>query len=474
MFAKSKTKIICTIGPASRAPETLEKLLLTGMDIARLNFSHGDFKTHEEDVKSIRKAADSVGKQVAIMADLPGPKIRIGDLDQEPMELKNDELLTLTTEPNVGTRGKIHVNLPGLPHAVGEGNFIFVNDGFIQLKVLEVRGKDVVCKVVVGGTLSSRKGVNIPDVDLGVTAFTEKDRQIVEFALDIGVDGLSQSFVEESDDIKALRKFVHKLGYDPFIIAKIERSKAVCNLDNILREADGIMVARGDLGVEIPICRIPVVQKEIVHRANRLGKPVITATHMLESMITNRLPTRAEATDVANAILDGTDCVMLSGESAVGRYPVEAVSTLCAIAAEAEKVRGTFTRTTKLWKKKQEDIDISDLIASSVDTAIEQITPAAVIIPTRSGATARNVTRYRLPVWIIAVSSRKKTCQELLFSYGVLPVFELEHPTFWRQWIREKLQLFGIEGMRAILTEGPSSKYPDRNDRMEIIDLTRK
>ncbi len=444
------------------------------MNIARLNFSHGDFDAHKKDVQLIRKAAKKVGKHVAIMADLPGPKIRIGDLAEETVELQNGQILTLTTKPLAGTTEKISVNLPELPSAVEQGNLLFINDGFIQLQVLEVMGEEVRCQVIVGGPLRSRKGLNIPDVDLGVSAFTENDREIAKFALQIGVDALSQSFVENSEDIAVLRTFARKLGHNPFIIAKIERSKAVQNLDAILGEADGIMVARGDLGVEIPICQIPIVQKEIVHKANQAGKPVITATHMLESMTTNRLPTRAEATDVANAILDGTDCVMLSGESAVGQYPIEAVYTLRDIAAEAEESRARYTCNPTVWEKNERSVNILEIIASSIETAIARITPAAVIVPTRSGATARNVTRYRLPVWIIAVSSQKKTCRDLLFSYGVFPVLEPEHPTFWRQWIRVKLQALGVEGERAILTEGPSSKYPDRNDRMEIIDLTRK
>jgi pyruvate kinase len=256
----------------------------------------------------------------------------------------------------------------------------------------------------------------------------------------------------------------------PFIIAKIERSRAVVNLDAILREADGIMVARGDLGVEIPIARIPVVQKAIVRKANQAGKPVITATQMLESMITNRLPTRAEATDVANTILDGSDCVMLSGESAVGKYPVEAVITLCDIAAEVEKTRPVCSCNTSYGQGMEDADSILEIIASSVETVIRKITPAAVIVPSHSGLTARNITRYRLPVWVLGVSSQAKTCQELIFSYGIIPVHELDHPTRWRQWIRTNLQLQNIQGDLAILTEGPFAKYPDRNDRMEIID----
>lgn len=474
MAAKNKTKIVCTIGPVSRTPEILSLLMLAGMDIARLNFSHGNFISHKEDVLQIRQVAQKVGKPVAIMADLPGPKIRIGELIDEVIVLQKDEFVILTTITIVGTKEKISVNLPGLPMAVEKGTSIFLNDGFIQLEVCDVFGQEVLCRVIVGGPLRSRKGVNIPDVDLGVSAFTEEDRKIAEFALGLGVDALSQSFVEKSRDIVQLREFARDLGYSPFIIAKIERSKAVANLDAILHEADGIMVARGDLGVEIPIARIPIVQKEIVRKANRAGKPVITATHMLESMITNRLPTRAEATDVANAILDGTDCVMLSGESAVGDYPIEAVRTLRDIAAEVEKARSVFSCNSTFGIEMENAGSILEIIAKSVETVIPRINPAAVVVPTHSGTTAKNITRYRLPVWILAVSSQKKTCQELIFSYGIVPIHEPDHPNHWRQWIRTSLQLHGIEGDWAILTEGPSAKYPDRNDRMEIIDLRRK
>ncbi len=474
MPAKNKTKIICTIGPASRSPEILTQLLQAGMDIARLNFSHGNFTAHKEDLQRIRQVAEKVGKPVAIMADLPGPKIRIGELIEEVITLRRGDSVILTPVTVIGTTEKISVNLPGLPSAVVKGTSIFLNDGFIQLEVSEVRGEEVICRVVAGGSLRSRKGVNIPDIDLGVSAFTDEDRRIAEFALGLGVDALSQSFVEKSEDIRQLKEFAHSLGYHPFIIAKIERSRAVSNLDAILREADGIMVARGDLGVEIPIFRIPVVQKEIVRKANRAGKPVITATQMLESMITHRLPTRAEATDVANAILDGTDCVMLSGESAVGNFPVEAVSTLCDIAAEAEKGRSVYACNATYGAETEGSGSNLEIIASSVETAIHRITPAAVIVPTHGGTTARNITRYRLPVWVLAVSSQVKTCRELIFSYGVIPIYEPDHPSRWRQWIRTHLQLHGISGDRAILTEGPSAKYPHRNDRMEIIDLTRE
>jgi pyruvate kinase len=473
MFPVNKTKIVCTIGPASRSPEVLAQLIKAGMNVARLNFSHGEFSGHAKDIETIRQASAAAGLPVAIMADLPGPKIRIGELAQEPIQLENGLPLTLTTETVAGTVDRMSVNFAKLPAVVKPGDRIYINDGFIQLKVLAVAAPDVRCEVVVGGEVRSRKGLNIPDVDLGISAFTDHDRRCLAFALECGVDAVSQSFVERPADIATVRAAAHELGHDPFIIAKIERSRAVENLSGILDAADGIMVARGDLGVEIPIAKIPSVQKKVMHMANRQAKPIITATQMLESMVTNRLPTRAEATDVANAILDGTDCVMLSGESAVGDYPVASVSMLREIAADIEPNRSIYAcvKAADLGKGKA-PVALTEVIAASVASTLKAITPAAIIAPTRSGTTARRISRFRLPVWVAAVSSKKKTCQELIFSYGVLPVFEPDHPAKWRPWIRKWLDAYGEAGDLVVITEGPSDKYPHRNNRMEIIDLT--
>jgi pyruvate kinase len=472
LFPVNKTKIVCTIGPASRSPEVLAQLITAGMNVARLNFSHGEFSGHARDIDAIRRASSVVGLPVAIMADLPGPKIRIGELSDEPIHLDNGHVLTLTTETVPGTVDRMSVHFPKLPSVVKKGDRIYINDGFIQLRVLAVDAPDVRCEVVVGGLVRSRKGLNIPDVDLGISAFTDHDRSCLEFALTCGVDAVSQSFVERAADITTVRAAARELGHDPFIIAKIERSRAVENLADILDEADGIMVARGDLGVEIPIAKIPSVQKKIMDMANRLGKPIITATQMLESMTTNRLPTRAEATDVANAILDGTDCVMLSGESAVGEYPVLSVSMLRDIAADIEPNRSVYARAEgKVLAGRSCPLALPEVIAASVASTLACITPAAIITPTRSGATARRISRFRLPVWVAAVSSRKKSCQELLFSYGVLPVYEPDHPGEWRAWICKWLEEQGVPGDLVVLTEGPSAKYPGRNNRMEIIDL---
>jgi len=471
----NKTKIVCTIGPASNSPERMAQLMQAGMNVARINFSHGDFTTHRTVIENLRAAARAANKRLAILADLPGPKIRIGQLAREPIELHTGDDFILTTEEVAGDARRVSVTLTRLPQAVKPGDTLFLNDGFIQLEVAGVAGAEISCRVLAGGELRSRKGLNLPGIDLGISAFTERDSECLMFALEQGVDAVSQSFVESRADIEAVRSAAAAHGHHPFIIAKIERLRALDNIDEILEAADGIMIARGDLGVEIPIEQIAIVQKRIIHQANLLGKPVITATQMLESMTTNRRPTRAESTDVANAILDGTDCVMLSEESAMGSYPVESVSMLAKIAAAVEPHRPAC-----LVREMLSDIDqrgkksFTDVIALSVERTHEHISPAAVFVPTLTGATARSISRFRLPVWIIAVSSQEQTCQRLQFSYGVYPVHEPDHPDDWNGYIRAWLDNDGVEGTIVILTEGPSAKHPGANNRMEIIDLTRK
>ena len=473
-YPANKTKIVCTIGPASDSSEILQQLILAGMNVARLNFSHGDFSGHQETIQKIRAASRATGRRVAIMADLPGPKIRIGQFAQEPVQLTPDDSFTLTTEDIVGDNERVSVSFTRLPQAVKPQDRLFLNDGLIQLEVNRVDGYNVHCKVIVGGELRSRKGLNLPGIDLGISAFTDCDHECLKFAMENGIDAISQSFVETAEDVAAVRTAASKLGHDPFIIAKIERAGARNHINDILKASDGIMIARGDLGVEIPIEQIAVAQKNIMRQANLMGKPVITATQMLESMTGNRRPTRAEATDVANAILDGTDCVMLSGESAMGDYPVESAAMLARIAAAVEPHRPTHSIDKILQiLREEEEIKLEDLIALSVETTLQRISPPTVIVPTRSGATARNITRFRLPVWITAVSSRQKTCQDLIFSYGVYPVCEPEHPENWRQWAKDWLKSIDTEGNLVVLTEGPSAKRPDRNNRMEIIDLSK-
>lgn len=470
----NKTKIVCTIGPSSSSRGVMEQMLLAGMDVARLNFSYGDFTSHAKVIKDLRAAAQTVGKRVAIMADLPGPKMRVGQIANEPIQLKPGDIFILTTDDITGDANKVSVTFSRLPQTVKPTDTLFLNDGLIQLEVTEFRKNEVICKVIVGGELRSHKGLNLPGVDLGISAFTDHDYNCMKFALENGVDAVSQSFVNRADDIKAVCSAANDLGYHPFIIAKIERSSALDHIDEIIEAADGIMIARGDLGVEVPIERIAIIQKWLMRLANMHAKPVITATQMLESMAYNRRPTRAEATDVANAILDGTDCVMLSEESAMGKYPVDAVAMLAKIAVAIEPHRPAI-KAEEMFK----GVDLkgklrpAHLIALSVERSLEFASPAAVFVPTRSGATARSIARFRFPVWIIAVSSQEATCQHLQLSYGVHPQFEPEHPENWNVYIRDWLRAHEVGGNVVVLTEGPSTKHPDANNRMEIIDLNR-
>ncbi|HEY5999833.1 MAG TPA: pyruvate kinase [bacterium] len=467
-----KTKIVCTIGPASESPVVLRRLLRAGMDVARLNFSHGDFAAHARTIRNLRAAGRATGRRVAIMADLPGPKMRIGRIDPEPVELKAGAPFTLTTEDVAGDARRVSVSFGQLPRAVRPGDTLFLNDGYIQLTVARVRGAEVRCTVRVGGELRSRKGLNLPGIDLGISAFTPHDRECLRFALEHGVDAVSQSFVERAADVEAVRRAALALGRRPFIVAKIERSAALEHVEEILDAADGIMIARGDLGVEVPIERIAAVQKRLMRLANQRAKPVITATQMLESMTDNRRPTRAEATDVANAILDGTDCVMLSGESAMGKYPVEAVVMLGRIAAVAEGIRRATT-VGQLY----EGVDVSarlrpaHLIAIGVEACLERVAPAAVFVPTHGGSTARSVARFRYPVWTVALAGRRETCQHLQFSSGVYPVHEPRDPGDWTPFVRRWVRAHGLTGEVALLTEGPSAKNPETNHRLEVVEL---
>ncbi len=467
-YPSHKTKIVCTIGPATETIDMMEALLRAGMNVARLNFSHGDFSSHGEIIEKLRLASENTGCRLAIMADLPGPKMRIGQLQEEPIELQNGEQFILTTEKIIGDEHRVSVSFEELPKTVHVGDKLFLNDGLISLLVTKVDETDVHCEIRSGGELRSRKGLNLPGIDLGFSAFTKYDRKCLEFALKQGVDAVSQSFVATKEDIIDLKNAAKDLGYEPFVIAKIERSGALDNLESILQVSDGIMVARGDLGVEIPISSIAVVQKRIMKLAGSLSKPVITATQMLESMSEHRRPTRAESTDVANAILDGTDAVMLSGESAMGQYPIDATLMLAEIAKSTEPHREVDRDAQRLGDKKSSEV----LIAHNIQASVRNTNPIAVITPTLSGKMARNVARYRLPIWITAFSSEESTCQGLQFSYGVLAIkTERDLPEwtpFLRDWFKEQQITEGF----VIIAQGPSPEHPLANHRMGFIDLS--
>jgi pyruvate kinase len=469
---KNKTKIVATIGPASETPEMLERLIRAGLNVARLNFSHGDLSEHAERIQRIRAAAETARRRVAIMADLPGPKMRIGKIEPEPIQLHPGESFILTTEEITGTPQRVSVSFKRLPKVVKPGDRLFLNDGLVQLTVEHVSGGEVHCKVSVGGELRSKKGLNLPGIDLGISAFTDHDRGCLKFALQHGVDAVSQSFVETGADIEAVRAAANAAGKQPFIVAKIERLDALRNFDEILDATDGIMLARGDLGVEVPIEEMAILQKQLLARARLAGKPVITATQMLESMVASRLPTRAEATDVANAILDGTDAVMLSAESAIGQYPEESVAMLAKIAAYTESQRAPV-RLAELRSRLGHGPaqTAADTIASVVETALDLVPCAVAFVPTRTGTTARMISRLNPSQWIAGLSRDPAVCQGLAFSYGVEPVQLAEEPKNWRDFARAWLQEHQLQGPIALLVAGPSTRNPEANYRLEFLGV---
>jgi len=472
-----KTKIVATIGPASASQETLEQMLLAGMNIVRINFAHGDPDSHRQVVAAVRSASQGTGRRVAIFGDLPGPKIRIGKLAKEPIHLASGHQFTLQLGPMLGDEHRVSVEFPELTEVVEPGDNIYLNDGYIALKVTEVKPGEVVTEVMVGGELRSHKGLNLPDIDLGISAFTEDDRQMLALAAELELDGVSQSFVESARDIKAVREAAQKMGYDPLIIAKIERTRALDHLDEILHEADAIMVARGDLGVEAPVEQVAILQKEMILRANLLAKPVITATQMLESMIHNRRPTRAEVADVTNAIIDGTDAVMLSGETAIGDYPVETVQMMTKIAQQAEKYMNGFDFAKLLQlETRLTELSEDDRFSLNIKLLSKTMSPGLIIVPSLTGATARRVARFRMNQWIVAGSHLESTCQRLQFTWGVFPKsvpekLDWTDNTVRRNTAKQWCEQFQITEGLMIIIEGAGTLKAHDTRRIDIVDL---
>ncbi|MCQ1534473.1 pyruvate kinase [Methanosarcina sp. KYL-1] len=470
-----KTKIVCTIGPASSSEEILRELVLAGMNVARINFSHGDFESHKEVIRRVRKVSEELDRTIAILADLPGPKIRIGKLEKEPVMLHRGNRVTLTVNDAPGSEERIPVSYRQLPESVSPGSLIYLSDGFIQLRCLEVSGKDVLCEVLVGGQLYSHKGLNLPGAKIFLDPVTEKDFRILEFALNEDVDTFSISFVEKAEDIRKVRNFAAEKGKSVYVVSKIERRQAVQNIDEILEETDALMVARGDLGVEIPIQEVPSVQKELIQRAKFLSIPVITATHMLASMTDNIRPTRAEATDVANAILDGTDAVMLSEETAVGNYPVETVEMMAKIAKTTEnwRSRTKWGLDTIIKGITAREMSVDEVITLQVHEALQKLPVAAVLTPTRSGATPRRLSRFKPEPWILAFTRFPKTCSCLSLSYGVYPVIMKKNVENWEKETTEKAKEMGFtkSGDIVVLTQGPASGKPGGTNMLKILTL---
>lgn len=413
-----RTKIVCTIGPATGTSSAIEKLIAAGMDVARLNFAHGDHAGHGQFIRALRQTASRMGKPLAILQDLPGPKDRTGKLRRGSIQLKEGAELVLTTRQIVGDEKRISVGLESLGRDVRAGNTIFLNDGAIRLQVLTTNGVDIKCRVLVGGDLGENRGINVPGVALSTPSVTRKDMEHLRFGIRQGVDLVALSFVREAGEIRRVREAIKRQGGSQLIIAKIEKSEALENIDSVIGAADGVMVARGDLGVEIDIERVPLVQKEIIRKCNQLGKPVIVATQMLESMVNSPRPTRAEVTDVANAIFDGADAVMLSQETAIGKYPVEAVATMSRIACETESALPYDDIMEARGRDQSPETD--DAISYAACHIADQIGAAAIVAFTTSGSTARRVSRYRPKAPVVAITSSQVVCRQLSLSWGVL------------------------------------------------------
>lgn len=413
-----KTKIVCTIGPACSSISILKQMIENGMNVARLNFSHGSHETHRETYESIRSAAKESGKEIAIMQDLQGPKIRIGDLNDHTIELHDNDVITLSSDHVFNCDEKI---IP-LPHPdvirdIQIGETLLIDDGLLEIKVTDKIDSSLVCSVIRGGELKQKKGVNLPATDLKLPALTEKDRKDLVFGLHLGVDAVALSFVRSAADILDVKKVMEQENIHVPVIAKIEKPQAVENIREILEVSYGIMIARGDLGVEMPYAQAPLIQKKIIALANEYAKPVITATQMLDSMKENAIPTRAETTDVANSILDGTDAVMLSQETATGKYPVKSVAAMKNIAMEIEQHFSYETWTDTINTSEQHSV--SHALAHAACMVSERIKAHAIFAHTMSGATALRIAKFKPRCPIIALSPDKRTARILNFSFGI-------------------------------------------------------
>lgn len=415
-----KTKIVCTIGPASEAPETLDKLIETGMNVARLNFSHGDFEEHSARIKNIRAAAEKAGKTVAILLDTKGPEIRTRQFKDGQAYINKGDTVSIVMDDVEGTAERFSVTYEELINDVDVGSTILLDDGLIELEVISINheNKEIETKALNSGEIKNNKGVNVPNVSVNLPGITEKDANDIRFGIEQGVDFIAASFVRRASDVLEIRELLEENNAPQIqLVPKIENQEGVENIKSILEVSDGIMVARGDLGVEIPAEDVPLVQKQLIKECNLAGKPVITATQMLDSMERNPRPTRAEASDVANAILDGTDAIMLSGETAAGDYPVESVQTMNNIALKTET--GLDHKFILKQRSRTSDMTITDAISQSVTHTAMNLSVSAIVTPTESGHTARMISKYRPKAPIVAVTFSETVSRQLALAWGV-------------------------------------------------------
>jgi pyruvate kinase len=455
----AKTKIVCTFGPASNSPDIIAGLMRAGMDMARINFSHGTHTEHLRTFKNLRRMAKISGDPIGIILDLQGPKIRIGELKTDTIELKVNHRVTITTNEVKGDEATLSTTYKHLPHDVKPGHKILLDDGKIELVALSVKGKEVLFRVVTGGILSAHKGINLPGIAVSAPSLTDKDKHDLLFAFAHDVDYVALSFVRRAHDVATLRDFIIEHGPKSRkipIIAKIEKAEAITNIDDILKETDAVMVARGDLGVELPAEDVPLLQKMIVRKCNELGKPVIIATQMLESMINSPTPTRAEASDVANAVLDGADAVMLSGETSVGKYPIQTVQMMDRIIRKTQEQDSALTQYNPDWIPSTHEYDP---LSRSACILADQLHASTIVVLTHSGSTALHVAKFRPPANIIAVTDREKIMRRLNLIWGIrgLVIEDLKKDTDKTfKKIQEKLLLDGYihKGETIVMVAG--------------------
>ncbi len=468
-----KTKIICTIGPASESEEKLRELIEAGMNVARFNFSHGSHEEHKRKFDRVMKVSTELGIPVAALLDTKGPEIRLKSVEGGKTELVAGQKFTLTTEEIEGNNEKVSITYKNLKADVSEGMTILIDDGLIEMVVDEITETDIICTVINGGPISNNKGVNVPGANLSMPYISDVDRSDIMFGCDMGFDFLAASFVRSKEDILEVRKIIDEHGSHMKIIAKIESMQGIKNLEEILEVSDGIMVARGDLGVEIPMEEVPVVQKKMIKLAEAQGKHVITATQMLESMIKNPRPTRAEATDVANAIYDGTTAIMLSGETAAGQYPVEAVKTMARIAERTEQAIDYNGRMKR--RENIEKFDITTAISHATCTTAMDLQASAIVTVTISGFTAGMIARYKPNCPIIACSVSPKICRQMCLSWGVTPVWIARESTtedLFDEAVRVSEEAGYIKkGDTVVITAGVPLGVSGRTNMIRVVEV---
>ena len=416
-----KTKIICTLGPATDDDKTLEALIKEGMNVARMNFSHGTHEEHAVRIRKVRELSEKSGKPVAILLDTKGPEIRTGVLKEDKIFLKGGELFTLYTEEKVGDEHGVSITFPELYKDVKPGAHILIDDGLISMQVQEIKGTDIVCQVQNDGFISAHKGINVPDIHLNMPYMSERDKSDILFGIEQKVDIVAASFVRTKEDVQELRSFLDENGGKGiFIISKIENMEGVRNVDDIIELSEGIMVARGDMGVELPAEEVPIIQKIIIRKVYEQGKHVVTATQMLDSMMKNPRPTRAEVTDVANAVYDGTSAIMLSGETAAGKYPVEALKMMVRIAERTENDIDYQTRFEHFGRRSGDDVTAA--ISHATCTTAYDLKAKAIVTVTKSGSSARMIAKYRPDCMIISGTTEERVYRQLALSWGVIPI----------------------------------------------------